>query len=329
MTPDMKLSEKKKIIAVVGPTASGKSGLAINIAEKFGGTIVGCDSMQIYRGMNIGTAKPTQADTARVPHVMFDIVSPDEMYSCADYVRDAAAAIGEIHKSGRIPVLCGGTGLYLDSLLTPRSYGDSAGRTALRDELEAIAGMPDGKAILHRMLAEVDPVSAAAIHENNVRRVIRAIEIFRESGVPKSELDRRSRESAAPLMYDALVIGLRYTDRAVLRARIARRVDEMLAAGLADEVRRLDAAGVFSPLPDGSMSTAAQAIGYKEMLAAVRAGDIPDSVREAVITATARYAKRQMTWFGSKPYVRWIDIPHAGYDPTPQAFAMAETFIKE
>lgn len=320
-------STKQKIIAVVGPTASGKSGLAIKIAEKYFGTIVCCDSMQIYRGMDIGTAKPTSDDTERVPHVMFDIVSPHGSYSCADYARDAAAAIGTVAQNGRLPVLCGGTGLYLDSLLTPRSYEHSSGRTDLRDELEAIAAEPDGKVRLHRMLEEIDPESASAIHENNVRRVIRAIEIYRESGIPKSELDRRSRECAAPLEYDALVIGLRYPDRSLLRERISRRVDEMLASGLEDEVRRLDAEGVFSPLPDGTVPTAAQAIGYKEMLAAVRAGEPASAMRESVITATARYAKRQMTWFSSKQYVRWIDVTRDNQDPSAQAFAMVDEFI--
>ena len=239
-------SEKRRFItAVVGPTASGKSRLAMRIAEKYGGTIICCDSMQIYRGMDIGTAKPTHEDRRAIPHRMFDIVSPGESYSCADYARDAASAINEVVSEGRLPVLCGGTGLYLDSLMTPRSYSGTSGRTAIRDELETIAARPGGKEILHSMLEEADSESAAAIHPNNVRRVIRAIEIFRESGVPKSELDRRSRDNAAPSHYRAAVIGLRYPDRSVLRARIARRVDIMLADGLEDEVRRLDAEGVF------------------------------------------------------------------------------------
>lgn len=318
-------SEKRRFItAVVGPTASGKSRLAMRIAEKYGGTIICCDSMQIYKGMDIGTAKPTPEERRAIPHRMFDIVSPGESYSCAEYARDAAAAIDEVFSEGRLPVLCGGTGLYLDSLLTPRSYSGTSGRTAVRDELETIAARPGGKEILHSMLEEADPESAAAIHPNNVRRVIRAIEIFRESGVPQSELDRRSRDSAPPSRCRAAVIGLRYPDRSVLRARIARRVDIMLADGLEDEVRRLDAEGVFEKLPDGTPSTAAQAIGYKEMLAAVRAGAPLSDAREAIITATCRYAKRQMTWFGSKSYVRWIDIYDDNCDPFSEAVGIIE-----
>ena len=184
------------------------------------------------------------------------------------------------------------------------------------------------------MLAEIDPESAENIHPNNVRRMIRAIEIYRESGVPKSVLDRRSRDNAGESEYDALVIGLRYPDRSILRARIARRVDEMLECGLEAEVRRLMALGVFDPLPDGTPATAAQAIGYKEMLAAVQESPTLTetsraSVRDTIITATCRYAKRQMTWFGTKPYVRWIDITSDGYDPAPQAYKMLDEFLKK
>ena len=186
------------IVAVVGPTASGKSSLALKIAERYGGSIVCCDSMQIYRGMDIGTAKPTATEQERVPHRMFDIISPGTAYSCADYAKDATEVIESITAEGRLPVLCGGTGLYLDSLLFPRSYSDSSGRTRERSNLEAIADEPGGKMRLHNMLAAVDPESAGAIHENNVRRVIRALEIYRETGIPKSELDRRSKEAQSP-----------------------------------------------------------------------------------------------------------------------------------
>ncbi len=313
-----------QLVAVVGPTASGKSSLAIKIAERYCGTIVCCDSMQIYRGMDIGTAKPTAEEQQRVPHRMFDILSPGSAYSCADYARDAAAEIENIRFAGRLPVLCGGTGLYLDSLLFPRSYSESSGRTEVRRSLETTAAEPDGKSRLHAMLTEIDPVSAAAIHENNVRRVVRALEIYFETGIPKSELDRRSRKNPTASACHALVLGLRYPDRAVLRARIARRVDKMLADGLADEVESLDRAGAFAPLADGAPSTAAQAIGYKEMLDAVRGNSTEESAREAIITATCRYAKRQMTWFGAKPYVNWIDILSDDYDPSERAFKIIE-----
>ena len=179
-----------RIVVVAGPTASGKTRLGIELAQALGGEIVSADSMQIYRGMDIGTAKPTAEDMRTVPHRLFDIVEPRSSYSCADYASAARTAIGEISVAGSMPVFCGGTGLYLDSLLMPRSYSQTSGITAVRAELEAIAAKPNGKELLHAMLAEIDPESAENIHPNNVRRTIRAIEIYRESGVPKSVLDR-------------------------------------------------------------------------------------------------------------------------------------------
>lgn len=320
---------KTKIIAIVGPTASGKSSLAMRLAQKLGGSIICCDSMQIYRGMDIGTAKPTAEDMRIVPHRMFDIVSPQMAYSCADYVRDAEAAIRETAQGGSLPILCGGTGLYLESLLMPRAYSATSGRTDIRTELEAIAAAPDGRERLHEMLREVDPISAEAIHKNNVRRVIRAIEIYRESGIPKSELDRRSRECAADQKFDALVIGLRYPDRSLLRQRISQRVDEMLDAGLGDEVRRLMADGAFECAGSGAPSTAAQAIGYKEMIAALEGGEAPESARDDIITATCRYAKRQMTWFSAKPYIRWIDITEDSPAPDVAALELINDFLNK
>lgn len=314
-------NNKTKIVAIVGPTASGKSSLAMRLAQQLGGSIICCDSMQIYRGMDIGTAKPTADDMKSVTHRMFDIVSPREAYSCADYVHDAEAAIKETVSSGSLPILCGGTGLYLESLLMPRAYTATSGRTDVRSELEAIAAEPNGRERLHDMLLKIDPTSADAIHPNNVRRVIRAIEIYRESGVPKSELDRRSRENAVQnFKYDAQVIGLKYPDRDLLRRRITARVDEMLRLGLADEVERLMDSGAFADTDNGAPTTAAQAIGYKEMIAVMLRGEPPENARDAIITATCRYAKRQMTWFSAKPYIRWIDITED--PPTPDAAAL-------
>ncbi len=318
---------KTKIVAIVGPTASGKSSLAMRLAQQLNGNIICCDSMQIYRGMNIGTAKPTAEDMRIVPHRVFDIVSPQEAYSCADYVRDAGAAINDTVNEGGLPILCGGTGLYLESLLMPRAYSATSGRTGARAELEAIADSPNGRERLHNMLREVDPASADSIHKNNVRRVIRAIEIYRESGIPKSELDRRSREIAEKeLKYNALVIGLRYPDRNLLRKRIACRVDEMLRNGLADEVQHLIDSGAFV-VDNATPSTAAQAIGYKEMIEVMLRGEPQETAREAIITATCRYAKRQMTWFSAKPYIRWIDIAAVDQKPDGAALEYINVFL--
>lgn len=308
MNTDNNTRKKIKLLAVVGPTASGKSALALRLAKKCGGAIICCDSMQIYRGMDIGTAKPTVEERQMIPHSMFDIQEPGQPYSCADYARDAAREIARIAADGMLPILCGGTGLYLDSLLTPRSYDVSPGRTQIRAELEMTAALPDGKQKLHRMLEDADPISAAAIHENNVRRVIRALEIYRETGIPKSEHDRNSQIGAVDSQYDATVICLHYPNRALLRRRIELRVNDMYEAGLADEVKRLDSAGAFAPTSDGSPSTAGQAIGYKELLPLLREGKDPLAAKEDIVTATCRYAKRQMTWFAAKTYINRIDI---------------------
>ena len=297
-------NRKIKIVAVVGPTASGKTALSIELARRIGGEVVCCDSMQIYRRMDIGTAKPTEEERGDVPHHLFDFTDPETPYSCAEYVRDAAKAIEKIASRGAIPVLCGGTGLYLDSLLRGGRFEETEVDHALRQSLLTFAET-NGNHALHERLSELDPESADAIHENNVKRVVRAIEICMTSGMTKTEADRRSREVESP--YDATVIGLRFADRALLYDRIDRRVDMMLEAGLLDETKRLVLEGVFA-----KNATAAQAIGYKELLGYL---DGETSLLQAVDTlkrATRRYAKRQMTWFGAKDYVRFLTVDRDG-----------------
>lgn len=291
---------KTKILAVVGPTASGKTSLSVALAKRFNAEIVSCDSMQVYKRMNIGTAKPTAEEMDGVPHHLFDIAEPDEVYSCAEYVKDAKAAIEEIAARGKLPILCGGTGLYLDSLLRGGSFEVTDTLPEYRAELELLAESK-GNEEVHKLLADVDPESAVAIHPNNLKRVIRALEIYKTSGVPKSELDRRSRENESD--YDALVIGLRYEDREVLYERIDRRVDMMLSEGLEREVRELLADGVFE-----RSGTATQAIGYKELLGYLRGETSYDAAVADLKQATRRYAKRQLTWFSNHSNVQWIDI---------------------
>ena len=292
-------SEKTPLLAIVGPTASGKTALSIALAKRLNAEIVCCDSMQLYRGMDIGTAKPTQQEMEGVPHHMLDVREPDQSYSCAEYVADARACIETIGTHDRLPVLCGGTGLYLDSVLLGGSFEDTPSDPAVREQLQQIAEQYNGKDILYNRLCEIDPDSAAAIHKNNVKRVIRAIEIYECCGTPKSVLDRNSRERG--LLYNALVIGLRYHSRERLYDRIDQRVDIMLRDGLLDEVERLKAAGVFA-----RSATAAQAIGYKELLGVLDGSATLPQAIENLKLATRHYAKRQMTWFSAKPYVRWI-----------------------
>ena len=292
------VQEKPRILAVVGPTASGKTSLAVELARLFDGEIICCDSMQIYREMSIGTAKPTEEEKCGVPHHLFDIKDPDEPFSAQEYVTLAEQAVQDVLSRGKLPVFCGGTGLYLDAFLRGGMPETPGADQSIRDELTAFAEA-NGADALHAELVKVDPESAAIAHPNNLRRVIRALEIYRLTGVTKSEWDRRSKE--LPSRYNAAVLGLIFTDRARLYERIERRVDIMLQDGLLEETRALLDSGVFERSP-----TAAAAIGYKELLPFLRGeATLEDAVNE-LKTATRRYAKRQLTWFGAKDYVRTL-----------------------
>ena len=289
-----------KIYAVVGPTASGKSALALELARRHGGEIISCDSMQIYKTMDIGTAKPTPEELRLVPHHMIDVVEPTDSFSCADYVEMADAIVRDVVSRGKIPIFCGGTGLYLDSLLRGKNFDEGLTDDALRARLLEYAERYGAHA-LHERLEAVDPESAAAIHENNVKRVARAIEIYELSGIPKSEIDRRSREVAP--RFEISAIGLNYSNRDELYRRIDARVDIMMAEGLEAETRALYEAGVFEV-----NSTAAQAIGYKELMGYVKGEEDLCTAVERLKMATRRYAKRQITWFSSKDYVTPLDV---------------------
>ncbi len=295
-------NKKPSVLAIVGPTASGKTGLSVELAKRLDGEIVSCDSMQLYRYMDIGTAKPTEAEKQGIPHHLMDVVDPTDPrgYSCADYARDAKAAVDDILSRGKLPVFCGGTGLYLDAFLRGGSFEATDVDLDLRRELTEYAETHGAEA-LHAMLRELDPESADATHPNNVKRVVRAIEICRTTGCTKSELDRRSREVECP--YNALVLGLYYRNRDILYDRIGRRVDIMLADGLVEETKKLRELGVFE-----TCLTAAQAIGYKELFPYLDGQATLAEVTETLKTATRHYAKRQMTWFSAKPYVTWLDM---------------------
>ena len=297
---------KPRILCVVGSTASGKTSLAVELAIQLNGEIVSCDSMQIYKGMNVGTATPDETERRGVPHHLMDFVDPTDSrgYSCADYVRDARAAVEDILAKGKLPILCGGTGLYLDAFLRGGSFEITDSDPTLRAELCALAER-EGNEALHAILREVDPEAAEAIHPNNVKRVARAIEICKTTGRRKSDLDRESREPDCP--YDAVVIGLHYNNRQTLYDRIDRRVDLMMEQGLLEETRLLREAGVFD-----LCQTAAQAIGYKELFPYLDGEATLESCVEVLKMATRRYAKRQITWFRAKSYVQWVDCDEMG-----------------
>lgn len=311
------MDTKQCLLAIVGPTAGGKTSLSIALAKRLGGEIISCDSMQIYRGMDVGTAKPTVKEMDGVPHHMIDIKDPEQSYSCAEYVTDARAKIEHVTARGLLPILCGGTGLYLDGVLLGGSFEDTPSDPAIRERLQAIAEQENGKDVLYDRLCEVDPDSAAAIHKNNVKRVIRALEIYECCGTPKSVLDKQSRERG--LLYDATVIGLRYHSRELLYSRIDQRVDIMMNDGLYDEVMHLKAAGVFE-----RNATAAQAIGYKELLGAADGQCTLAEAVEGLKLATRHYAKRQMTWFSAKSYVTWIYADTEDGQMRPFADILAE-----
>lgn len=286
-----------KIIAVAGPTASGKSALALELCKRLDGELISLDSMQIYRGLDIGTAKPTKAEQAEVRHHMIDICEPTENFSAAEFAERAHKVIADVRSRGKRAVLCGGTGLYLDTVLGRLDFGEIESDEKLRGELIAFAEK-NGADALHERLRGIDPQAAEKIHKNNVRRVARAIEIYELTGKTKTEHDR---EAISDSPYESLIIGLDYDDREVLYNRINRRVDAMIEAGLEGEVRSLVSRGLLS-----AESTAGQAIGYKEMLGYI-AGDcsLGDTV-EKIKLGTRRYAKRQLTWLRRNPNINWL-----------------------
>lgn len=291
-------TKKPRVIAVVGPTASGKTALAIELAKIYDGEIISCDSMQIYRGMDIGTAKPTEEEKCGIPHYIIDIIEPSESFSAADYGARARIICDDIIARGKLPIFCGGTGLYLDAVLTDNDYADVETDMELRAKLMNEAER-DGAHAMWERLNEVDPEAAAATHENNVKRVVRALELYLSSGITKTEWDKRSRLRPKP--YDATIIALERS-REELYARIDKRVDIMMEMGLENEVHELLSSG---RLPRGS--TAAQAIGYKEFINYFDGVcSLEDAVAE-IKQATRRYSKRQLTWFKRGNEVNWIN----------------------
>lgn len=307
-----------KIIAIAGPTASGKSALALELCKRLNGELVSFDSMQIYRGLDIGTAKPTKAEQAEVRHHLIDICDPSESFSAADFAKCAHEAIADIRSRGKRAVLCGGTGLYLDSVLGRLDFGKMESDDKLREELFRFAE-ENGADALHERLREIDPSAAETIHKNNVRRVVRAIEIYLLTGKTKTEHDRLAISNSP---YDSVIIALDYADREILYNRINSRVDAMISAGLEDEVRGLYASGCISP-----DTTAGQAIGYKEMLDYIRGIDTLEAAVEKIKLGTRRYAKRQLTWLRRNKSVNWLYPDKLG--DFESIVGAAEKLIKE
>jgi tRNA dimethylallyltransferase len=291
--------KKIPVYAVVGPTASGKSAYAIRLAKELDGEVISGDSMQIYRGMDVGTAKASAEEQQGIPHHLLDVAEITEGFSAGRFMELAAEKIAEIHSRGKTPIICGGTGLYIELLLTGKQLSENTSDEKLREELLQFAN-EHGNEALHTRLLELDPKSAENIHPNNVKRVVRALEIALTTGSTRSEADEKSKEGENP--YAPTIIRLTYGDRAKLYEKINLRVRRMFEMGLEEEVRALCEKGLRET------PTASQAIGYKEFYPYFD-GEIPlAQVEEDICRNTRRYAKRQETWFSRMHYDKLITL---------------------
>ena len=312
----MSNTERIPLVAVVGPTASGKTALAVELAKALDGEVLSFDSMQLYKGMDVATAKPTADEMQGIPHHLIDVVDPSETYSVARFQEDAARIIADIRGRGKNVILVGGTGLYLDSFIENLQFLDTGDNTEvrarLRAELEA-----SGPEAMYARLQSIDPAYAETVHPNNTGRVLRALEVYELTGYTMTDQIARSRRE--PGRYDVVYIGLTAEDRDYLYDRINQRVDRMIENGLLDEARQW--------LRERPGATAAQAIGIKEMLPYLQGEDTLEHCAEQLKTDTRHYAKRQLTWFRRNPDVHWLYI-----DQTPDLrtlTAEALTIIEE
>lgn len=289
--------KKQPLIVVIGPTASGKTALAVELAKKLGGEIVSADSMQIYKGMSVATAKPTVEEMQGIKHYLIDFLEPEQEFSVADYVKCAREAIDEISKKGKIPIIAGGTGLYVHSLIDNVKFDDTCSNTQIRDELYEIA-KEKGNHYLWEQLLKIDPVTAGKVHENNLSRVVRAIEVYRETGIPISQHKINSRAEETP--FEFVIIGLTFSDRNKLYERIEKRVDIMAEKGMIEEAREI--------FDNHKLSTAHQAIGYKELIPYFEGEQSLESCLDKIKLETRHYAKRQLTWFRRDERIEWFEI---------------------
>ncbi len=304
--------QKIPVIAVVGPTASGKSDLAVQIALKYNGEIVSCDSMQIYKGISIATAAPTNKQKQAVNHHMVEFLDCSQGYSVADYVSDAKEIIADIHSRGKLPIIAGGTGLYVNSLLNNIQFTEQKTDLALRQRLSEQYDSLGGDIMLSR-LRELDSDYASTLHENDKKRIVRALEIITLTGNSVTKTIEDSKKE--PSLYNPLLIGITYKDRELLYERINKRVDIMLDNGLLDEAKI-----AF----DSNMDTASQAIGHKELFGYFKGEQTLQEALEKLKMQTRRYAKRQLTWFNKNKDINWI-YP----DVTPNVFLCAQQIIEE
>lgn len=306
---------KPRVVAVGGPTASGKTALSVALARAFDGEIINADSMQIYKNLDVGTAKPSAEERQGIPHYLLDFLSPETPYSVADFTAAADPLIQDITARGRLPLVVGGTGLYITSLLSGMAFAPEKTDPAIRARLQARADT-EGGAALYAELQRIDPDYAAQVHPNNLPRVIRALELFEATGRRMSDQRREARPAEAP--YHALCLCLTCRDRAVLYSRIDRRVDEMVENGVLDEARQVyDHRDAYR--------TAAQAIGYKEFFPYFEGTANLTECTERLKQATRNYAKRQLTWFRHMDGVVWLDA--SAPDVTARAVQLTQEFL--
>ena len=284
------------IICIAGPTASGKTALAVELAKDLSGEVVSCDSMQVYKRMDIGTAKPTEEEMQGIPHHMIDVAEPDEDFSVSRYCCLAAPIVDDIVARGKTAIIAGGTGLYMDSLIRGNAFAPFPA-TGVRERLEAQADS-EGMEFLLNWLRSIDPEAAARLHLSDRKRIIRALEVYLETGQTITEHNRKTQQ--IPPKYTPLWLGLDFADRAELYRRIDTRVDLMLEMGLISEIQGLLASGI------PSKCTAMQAIGYKEFVNALNGEETIAQAAEEVKKASRHYAKRQLTWFRRNPKLHWL-----------------------
>ena len=288
---------KPKIIVIVGPTASGKTALSIELAKKINGEIVSCDSMQIYKRMNIGSAKPTQEEMQGIQHYMIDIIEPNERFSVAEYKKQAETAIDKILKKGKTPIVVGGTGLYADSLIYGIEYPEIKYDENYRKELEKIANTPEGLEKLYIEACEIDEQAMKKISHNDKKRIIRILEIYKSTGKTKTELEAESRKKEVKYDFRVFAISM---EREILYERINKRVDIMIENGLIQEVKEL--IGMYKKFP-----TAMQGLGYKEVVEYLNGELTEKQMIDKIKQETRRYAKRQLTWFRKNKDIIWIN----------------------
>lgn len=289
------MEQKIPLVVIAGPTASGKTAAGVYLAKQLNGEVVSADSMQIYREMTIGTAKPVPEEMEGIPHHLIDFVDPSDSFSVAEYVQLAQQKIGEIHSRGKLPILVGGTGLYISSLVDNIQFSESESDIAYREQMIALA-QKEGAQALWEKLSEVDPVAAQKIHPNNVGRVARALEVYHTTGIPISVHQERSRTKPSP--YALCMMALSFRDRQKLYDRINLRVSLMVQQGLEQEARQL--------IQKGYGATSFQAIGYKEMGAYLAGEETLEEACEHIRQESRRYAKRQLTWFRRDERYHWF-----------------------